>query len=87
MSEPQMNNVELSTAPPIIEGTPENTKINTNTSLTIIRSAASTALYAVSSTLGRKAILTGTLYLAGGALVSSFGLMPVVAVSTLMWLL
>jgi len=49
--------------------------------------AAWATIYIVTSGLARKAILGGLLYLAGGVIVSTIGLGPVVAISSVIWLL
>lgn len=61
-------------------------KESSSLSLTILKTIASGVFHTATSSIGRKAITAGTLYFAGGVLVSSFGLGPVVAVSAAIFL-
>lgn len=53
----------------------------------IVNTTGSIAYYAISSSIGRKAIFTGALYLAGGTIISTIGLAPVIVTGAVIWLL
>lgn len=59
------------------------------TSLTsqILKRTGTIAYNAATSKIGRKTIFTGLLYAAGGTIISTVGLGPVLVVGALVWLL
>lgn len=66
-----------------------NKKVNEESSLTVkvLKTIGSGVLHAAISSIGRKAIVTTTLYMAGGALISAVGLGPVITASAVVLLL
>ena len=58
---------------------------------TVAKTTGSMALYAAktltTSSIGRKAIFTGTMYLAGGAVISTVGIVPVLVTGAIIWIL
>lgn len=62
----------------------------TNTSymipVNIVKTTGSLALSAATSSIGRKAIFSGALYLAGETIISAIGLTPVIIAGALVWL-
>lgn len=62
---------------------------STLTSIPIIiaQKTGSLAFYAATSSIGRKAIFTGAMYLAGGTIISTIGLVPVIVAGIITWTL
>lgn len=69
----------------IVGLTPRLQSVEHSTSMVVMKKIASTALYVATSRLGRKVILSGALYIAGGAIVSAVGGAPVAVVTALIW--
>ncbi len=65
-----------------MEETPKNTEEKVESSL-----VQKVAYNVVTSSLFRKGIFVGTMYVAGGTIVATVGLGPTIAVGTLIWLL
>jgi hypothetical protein len=55
--------------------------------LKIATNTGSAAVYIATSSIGRKVVFTGTMYLAGGTIISSIGLLPVLVVGVMAWFL
>ena len=89
MTDPQIDNIApyVNTDTIIgLNGTNGQTGTIANT-ITLLKATTSTALRVAVSGIGRKALLTGMLYLAGGTLISVIGPVPVLAASAIIWLL
>ena len=54
--------------------------------LTILKNTGSAALYIASSTVARKTIFTAAMYLAGGSIISTMGVAPVIMTGAIIWL-
>lgn len=63
------------------------TSESSNLSSTVIKTSGSLAWYAANSSLGRKAIFTSAMYLAGGTIISTIGLTPVLIAGAVVWIL
>jgi hypothetical protein len=72
--------------PPKEEETIDHTQDASITS-TIVKTTGSAAVYVATSSVGRKAIFTGAMYFAGGAIVSTVGLAPVLVAGAIVWML
>jgi hypothetical protein len=53
----------------------------------VVKTTGNILVYTGTSYIGRKMIIMGTLYCAGGVLASTFGLVPVIATSAILWIL
>ena len=95
MSDPQSIQNEttttITTTDPEVIATELTTEITSDKGsslpLKIITTTSYIALYAITSSILRKALFTGTLYLAGGTILSTIGLTPVIVAGALVWLL
>ena len=95
MSDPQSIQNETISSSPITDPEVINTSLHTelvndNGSSLPIKIAKTTgyiALYALTSSIARRAIFAGTLYLAGGTILSTVGLTPVMIAGALVCIL
>lgn len=97
MTDPQVNNVELIVDTSLDTGvTGKQEVVGTTGPVTtsgpslsgrILRAAGSAALHVAISSPGRRLILSGALYLAGGALISTVGVVPVALTALTIWAL
>lgn len=102
MTEPKSIELVAATPDPSKEGNnlnqtsqiPDNSKAlviyeppSSSLPVTIAKTTGSAALYVATSSIGRKAIFTGAMYLAGGTIVSTVGLGPVLIVGAVVWLM
>jgi hypothetical protein len=55
--------------------------------IVILKTTVTGICYGIMTSLGRRAIVAGTLYLAGGSIASTIGVTPVMIAGTMMWLL
>lgn len=55
--------------------------------LKVAQTAGNITIKTLSSSIGRKVLFTGAIYLAGGTIISTFGLGPVIIVGSIIWLL
>ena len=92
MSDPSSKNKDINedllTIEPVILNDNLNIDINsTSVPMTIAKTTGSIIYNTATSNVGRKAIFVGTLYFAGEAIIATFGLSPIIAAGTLLWML
>ena len=90
MTEPKSKELVSVTSDPSLEANSVN-QISDNSKVslpvTIAKTTGSAALYVATSSIGRKAIFTGAMYLAGGTIVSTVGLAPILVTGAIIWFL
>ena len=86
MTEPQSNIDEIISEFTLIDTKSDHSKI-TELSLSVLRRTGSLFLYLTSSGVARKALFSGVMYLAGGSIISTVGLGPVIVTGAIIGIL